>query len=64
MNDNNNRPIALVTGGSKGIGRAICVELGRSGFDVVVNFHSDEKGALETLQQVNAQGGGGPDSGL
>jgi 3-oxoacyl-[acyl-carrier protein] reductase len=59
MSENNKRPVALVTGGSKGIGRAICVELGRSGFDVVVNFHSDEKGAVETLQLVNAQGGDG-----
>lgn len=59
MNDTDNRPMALVTGGSKGIGRAICVELGRNGFDVVVNFHSDKEGALETLRQVNNQGGGG-----
>jgi 3-oxoacyl-[acyl-carrier protein] reductase len=59
MNDDNKRPMALVTGGSKGIGRAICVELGRSGYDVVVNFHSDEKGALETLRLVNAEGGRG-----
>lgn len=53
------RPLALVTGGSKGIGRAICVALGRCGYDVVVNFHSDEKGAAETLAQVNAIRGGG-----
>ncbi|MCB2145515.1 MAG: 3-oxoacyl-ACP reductase FabG [Deltaproteobacteria bacterium] len=53
------RPVALVTGGSKGIGRAICVELGRSGYDVAVNYRSDEKGALETLKLVNDQGGGG-----
>jgi 3-oxoacyl-[acyl-carrier protein] reductase len=59
MNDDNKRPVALVTGGSKGIGRAICVELGRCGYDVVVNYHSDEKGALETLRRVEAEGGGG-----
>lgn len=53
------RPVALVTGGSKGIGRAICVELGRCGYDVAVNYRSDEKGALETLKLVNDQGGGG-----
>ncbi len=53
------RPVALVTGGSKGIGRAICVELGRCGYDVVVNYHSDEKGAADTLIQVTRQGGKG-----
>jgi 3-oxoacyl-[acyl-carrier protein] reductase len=59
MPDNKNKPLALVTGGSKGIGRAICVELGRSGYDVAVNYHTDEKGAIETLEKVKAQGGGG-----
>jgi 3-oxoacyl-[acyl-carrier protein] reductase len=59
MKDNEKRPVALVTGGSKGIGRAICVELGRCGYDVVVNFHSDEKGAADTLAQVRQLGGDG-----
>ena len=59
MNDDNKRPLALVTGGSKGIGRAICVELARTGHDVAINYHSDEKGALETLRMVEAEGGGG-----
>ena len=53
------RSVALVTGGSKGIGRAICVELGRCGYDVAVNYRSDEKGALETLKLINEQGGCG-----
>jgi 3-oxoacyl-[acyl-carrier protein] reductase len=53
------RPVALVTGGSKGIGRAICVELARCGYDVVINYHSDQKGAHATLELVNAQGGAG-----
>ncbi len=59
MPENEKRPVALVTGGSKGIGRAICVELGRCGYDLVVNYHTDEKGAMETLELVNAQGGEG-----
>jgi 3-oxoacyl-[acyl-carrier protein] reductase len=59
MTSEEKRPLALVTGGSKGIGRAICVALGRHGYDVVVNFHSDAKGAEETLRRVNEQGGGG-----
>jgi 3-oxoacyl-[acyl-carrier protein] reductase len=53
------RPVAMVTGGSKGIGRAICVELGRCGYDVVVNYHSDEKGAVDTLEHVRQLGGNG-----
>lgn len=42
----------LVTGSSKGIGRAIAIELAKSGFDIVVHYHSDVKGAEETLAQV------------
>ena len=53
------RPVALVTGGSKGIGRAICVELGRSGYEVAVNFNSDEQGAIETLALIEGEGGRG-----
>jgi 3-oxoacyl-[acyl-carrier protein] reductase len=53
------RPVALVTGGSKGIGRAICVELGRCGYKVAVNYHSDEAGAKGTLEQLKGQGGDG-----
>lgn len=59
MKDGEKRPVALVTGGSKGIGRAICVELGRCGYDVVVNYHSDEKGAADTLAQVRNLGADG-----
>ena len=51
--------VALVTGGSRGIGRAICVELAQSGHQVVVNYRSDEKGALKTLEQVRQQGSDG-----
>ncbi|MDX2454165.1 SDR family NAD(P)-dependent oxidoreductase, partial [Desulfosarcina sp.] len=59
MKDGEKRPVALVTGGSKGIGRAICAELGRCGYDVAVNYHSDEKGAADTLAQVRHLGGDG-----
>lgn len=50
---------ALVTGASRGIGRAICVELARSGYDIIANYKSDRRGAAETLQQVQAQGSTG-----
>src|SRR5258708_25899882 len=42
------RPVALVTGASRGIGRAIAIELARSGFDLMINFVSDEAAAEET----------------
>ena len=41
---------ALVTGGSRGIGRAICVQLATMGYHVLINYLSNEKEALHTLQ--------------
>jgi 3-oxoacyl-[acyl-carrier protein] reductase len=40
--------VALVTGGSRGIGRGVCVELARAGFAVAVNFAGNEDAARET----------------
>jgi 3-oxoacyl-[acyl-carrier protein] reductase len=50
---------ALVTGGSRGIGRAVCLKLGAMGFHVLVNYLSNEKAAEETLQQIKQNGGTG-----
>jgi 3-oxoacyl-[acyl-carrier protein] reductase len=50
---------ALVTGASKGIGRAICVELAKAGHRVMVNYRSDDKGAAETLAMVKKAGSDG-----
>jgi 3-oxoacyl-[acyl-carrier protein] reductase len=52
------RKIAVVTGGSRGIGRAICVELARAGCYVVVNFKSNQAAAAETLDLVRGEPGG------
>lgn len=41
---------ALITGAAKGIGRAITVELARAGYDVVINYHSDQT-AAESLKR-------------
>jgi 3-oxoacyl-[acyl-carrier protein] reductase len=48
--------VALVTGSSKGIGRAIALELGRLGASVCVNYRGSEKQAHEVVDQLHAQG--------
>ncbi len=49
-------PAALVTGGSRGIGRAISVELGRLGYAVVVNYASRVDAAEEVVAEITAAG--------
>jgi 3-oxoacyl-[acyl-carrier protein] reductase len=53
------KQIALVTGGSRGIGRAICIELAKSGAHVLVNYRSNKKAAEETLESIQQAGGMG-----
>jgi len=53
------RNVALVTGGSRGIGRAICVELAGRGYFVGINYRSNEGAADETLALVRAAGSDG-----
>ena len=50
---------ALVTGGSRGIGRAVCLALAESGARVAVNYTSDAKAAAATLSEIEAHGGRG-----
>ena len=46
----------LVTGGSRGIGRAVCVRLALMGMPVIINYRSNEAEALKTKQLVEAEG--------
>jgi len=49
--------VAVVTGGSRGIGRAICLHLARLGAKVVINYVSRPEAAEETKTQVESLGG-------
>lgn len=53
------RPAAIVTGASRGIGRAVAVELGRLGYAVVVNYLSRARDAEETAGMIDEAGGRG-----
>jgi len=47
--------LAVVTGGSRGIGRGICPALAEAGADIVVNYRKDEKSAGEVVMKVKAR---------
>ncbi|OEH85779.1 3-oxoacyl-[acyl-carrier-protein] reductase [Desulfuribacillus stibiiarsenatis] len=51
--------VALVTGGSRGIGRAVALELAKEGAKVVVNYAGNEAKAAELLEEIKALGGEG-----
>lgn len=48
---------ALVTGGSRGIGRYVCIELAKLGYPVIINYCSNETAALETQNIIQESGG-------
>lgn len=50
---------AVVTGGSRGIGRAIAVEMAGHGYDVVITYKANDEAAAETLRLIRDAGGSG-----
>ena len=51
-----NDPVALITGSSRGIGRATALELAEVGFDIVVNYASNRQAAEETARTIEERG--------
>ncbi len=51
--------IAIVTGGSRGIGRAIAVELASHGYEVMITYKANDEAAAETLRLIREAGGSG-----
>jgi 3-oxoacyl-[acyl-carrier protein] reductase len=50
---------ALVTGGSRGIGKAVCLKMAEMGYYVLVNYKSNKEEAEKTLATIRASGGEG-----
>lgn len=49
--------VAVVTGGGRDIGRAVCIKLAKEGAKVVVNYFDSEEHGAETVKQIEALGG-------
>ena len=47
---------ALVTGGSRGIGRAVCQRLAKMGLNILINYTSNDQAANETAELVKKHG--------
>ena len=52
-----NHGVVLVTGGSKRIGREICIRLSRNGYNVIIHYRNSSKEAEETARIINSDGG-------
>lgn len=48
--------IALITGASRGIGKAIALELAKEGFDIVITYAGNTQAANQTVEEINALG--------
>ncbi len=47
---------ALVTGGSRGIGKAICLRLADMGYNIIINYTSNDEEAIKTQELIKAKG--------
>ena len=47
---------ALITGAAKGIGRQIAISMAKAGYDIAVNYRSDEKAAMEVCRIAQESG--------
>ena len=52
----NNKKIALVTGGSRGLGRDMVMSIAKKGIDIVLTYHSNETAANEVVNNIIALG--------
>ncbi len=50
---------ALITGGSRGIGKAICIEIAKLDYHVLINYRNNTEEAENTLAQIKENGGSG-----
>lgn len=53
------RPVVMVTGGSRGIGREICIEAAHAGWSVAFTYQHDSRAAFETVAAIEAAGSTG-----
>lgn len=51
-----NRKVAFVTGSSRGLGKALAIELAKNGYDIVVNYARSKAAAEETVREIEALG--------
>ena len=50
------KKIALVTGGSRGLGRDMALNIAKKGIDLVITYHQNEDGAIQTAQEIEKLG--------
>jgi len=53
---NAGRPVALISGGSRGIGQAICLELARAGYAIAYCYHTESPRSFDTRRQIESLG--------